>query len=100
MTQNQIAYHALQETIRSNKAREAETYRSNVEKEKDTDYINRAQSNRWTHQTVNDYLRNVIYAGDTIGKHVTNIVRPSGGVKSDLMKRLIMSRNPFIRKVF
>lgn len=36
MTQNQIAYHTLQETIRSNQAREGETTRSNVARETET----------------------------------------------------------------
>jgi hypothetical protein len=46
MTKNQIAWEELQEKIRSNKAQEGETYRSNVAREANSAEANRIAANQ------------------------------------------------------
>ena len=56
MTQNQIAYWNLQETKRTNRAREEETHRSNVTREELQADIQKAQKSRMAVQNVTDFI--------------------------------------------
>lgn len=59
MTANQIAYQQLEETRRSNAAKEAETNRSNVAKEVETNRSNRAKEQQQRDELVETARSNI-----------------------------------------
>lgn len=79
MTANQIAYQQLQETKRSNVAKESETSRSNRAKEFETQRSNRAQEQETQRSNrVNEDIgyKNVgAKVADTAVKGVTNLFK-------------------------
>lgn len=77
MTANQLRYWELQESKRSNLARETETNRSNVRNEDLKEDIQGAQKDRWKVQNVTDVVKTVTGGLKDLseaGKNTANIV--------------------------